>query len=54
MLSGLAFTLKHSGLGQVLLKGKPWVNTSTAAEAQAAAPRSVMSQGTTVTPETPT
>lgn len=39
MLSGAAFTLKHSGSGQVLLKGKPWVNISTAAEAQAAAQR---------------
>lgn len=39
MLSGAAFTLKHSGSGQVLLKGKPRVNISTAAEAQAAAQR---------------
>lgn len=35
MLSGAAFTLKHSGSGQVLLKDKPWVNTSTAAETAA-------------------
>lgn len=46
MLSGAAFTLKHAGSGQVLLKGKAWVNISTAAEAQAAAQRA---QETTVT-----
>lgn len=49
MLSGAAFTLKHSGSGQMLPKGKPWVNTSTVAEAQAAAQGACDVPRTTVT-----